>query len=94
MAQKVSAALLCAEGTGDFLLDFNHAHIAFDLVVVKGDAEIIHKGQDASLKIFCIGVRIKARPPKNLQNLCLCRRSSKFLGGDCLGRVGLQGDCI
>ena len=40
--------LYCTEGAGDFLLDLYHAHIAFDQIVVKGDAEIVHKGQDAS----------------------------------------------
>ena len=40
--------VMSTEGAGDFLLHFNHTHIAFDQIVVKGDAEIVHKGQDAS----------------------------------------------
>ena len=40
--------LMCTEGAGDLLLDFDHTHIAFDEVVIKGDAEIIHEGEDAS----------------------------------------------
>ena len=39
------------ESSRDFLLDFNHAYIAFDLVVVKGDAEVIHESEDAGLVI-------------------------------------------
>ena len=46
----------CAEGVGaifgsesarDFLFHFNHADIAFGLIVIKGNAEIGHKGQNA-----------------------------------------------
>ena len=40
--------VMSTEGAGDFLLHFNHTHIAFDLIVVKGDAKVVHKGQDAS----------------------------------------------
>ena len=34
----------CTEAVGDLLLDFNHAHDAFDEVVVEGDAEVMHEG--------------------------------------------------
>ena len=41
--------VLCTKGTGDLLLNLYHAYIAFDQVVVKRDAEVIHEGQDAGL---------------------------------------------
>ena len=44
--------LMCTEGAGYFLLYFDHTHIAFDQVVIKGDAEIIHGGEDASFPPF------------------------------------------
>ena len=34
------------EAARDFLLDFDHADITFDKVIVKGDAEVIEKGKD------------------------------------------------
>ena len=34
---------LSAEGAGDFLFELDHAHIPLGLVVVKRDAEIVHK---------------------------------------------------
>ena len=48
MAQKIWAPSNVRNEPEIFLLHFNHTHIAFDQIVVKGDAEIIHKGQDAS----------------------------------------------
>ena len=30
----------------DFLFDFNHAEISFGLIIVKGHAEVVHKGED------------------------------------------------
>ena len=33
-----------AEAAGELLFQFNHTHIAFDQVVVQGDAEVIHEG--------------------------------------------------
>ena len=37
-------SVLCTKATGDLLLDLYHAYIAFDQVVVKRDAEVIHEG--------------------------------------------------
>ena len=36
----------CSKSTGHFLFDLYHPHIAFGQVVVEGNAEVIHKGQD------------------------------------------------
>ena len=40
------------ESAGDFLFELDHAHIAFCLVVVKGDAKVIHKSQDLSFVVL------------------------------------------
>ena len=35
------------ESARDFLLDFNHAHVALGKIIIKRDAEIVHESQDA-----------------------------------------------
>ena len=39
------SAVLRAEGAGDFLFEFDHAHIALCLVVVERDSEIVHESE-------------------------------------------------
>ena len=39
-----AGSVFCTKATGDLLLDFDHAYIAFDQVVVKRDAEVMHEG--------------------------------------------------
>ena len=37
-----------AKAAGDFLLNFDHANIAFDQIIVEGDSKIIDKSQNLS----------------------------------------------
>ena len=44
-ATKASEPLISAKATGDFLLDLDHAQIAFGLIVAKWHGKIQQKGQ-------------------------------------------------
>jgi len=37
-------SLSAAKGARDFLLNLHHPDIAFSLIIIKGNAKIIHKG--------------------------------------------------
>ena len=41
----------CAESTGNFLFDLYHSDIPFGQVVIKGNAEVIHKSQDLAFVV-------------------------------------------
>ena len=48
-AAKGAGSGLAAKGAGDFLLHLDHAHIAFGLIVVKGDHQAMQEGQHGLL---------------------------------------------
>ena len=77
---------LSAEGARDFLLEFDHAHIPFSLVVVKRHSEIVHEGErlgfiglEAVQQVFGFGLFGSAPPRVGFQR---GRIGGKPLGQD------------
>jgi len=40
-----------AKSAGDFLLEFDHANVAFGQIIIKGDAKIVHEGEHGLLTV-------------------------------------------